>query len=172
MAGYMAGNTGLDEVWFVVSPKNPLKEEHELLDEHHRLAMVNLAIRGDARLCACDVEFEMPQPSYTIDTLELLEKKHPGREFVLIAGTDIFPSFHLWKDYRQLLARYRFYIYNRPHYDAGEYKDRPGITFFRAPLLDISASFIRDSIKQGKDVSHMLPPRVWEYIRENSLYGI
>ncbi len=172
MASYMAGHTGLEEVWFVVSPKNPLKDEQELLDEYHRLAMVNIAIRGDARFRSCDAEFKLPQPSYTIDTLEFLEKEYPGRDFVLIAGTDILPSLHLWKNYRQLLACCPIYIYNRPHYEAGEYKDHPGIRFFKAPLLNISASFIRHAIRQGEDVSHMLPPGVWGYIRENRLYGI
>ena len=170
LAGYMIEYTDLKEVWFVVSPQNPLKEKNSLLADYHRLAMVNIAVEDDARMRSCNIEFKMPQPSYTIDTLAYLDEKHPDRHFVLIGGTDILPSFHKWKNYKVLLENYTLYIYNRPHYEPGEYSNHPNISFFDAPLLEISASFIRASIKKGKDIRYMLPPRVYEYIKEMHFY--
>ena len=170
LAEYMVEYAGLKEVWFVVSPQNPLKEKKSLLADYHRLAMVNIAVEDDARLRSCNIEFKMPQPSYTIDTLTYLSEKHPERHFVLIGGMDILPSFHKWKNYEELLKQYDIYIYNRPNYEAGEYKDHPSIKFYNAPLLEISASFIRESIRAGKDMKYMLPPRVYEYIREMHFY--
>jgi len=152
LAEYMIENTDLKEIWFVVSPQNPLKEKKGLLADYHRLAMVNIAVEDDARMRSCNIEFKMPQPSYTIDTLAYLDEKHPDRHFVLIGGTDILPSFHKWKNYKVLLENYTLYIYNRPHYEPGEYSNHPNISFFEAPLLEISASFIRASIKQEKDI--------------------
>ncbi len=170
LAGYMIEYTDLKEVWFVVSPQNPLKEKNSLLADYHRLAMVNIAVEDDARMRSCNIEFKMPQPSYTIDTLAYLDEKHPDRHFVLIGGTDILPSFHKWKNYKVLLENYPLYIYNRPHYEPGEYSNHKNISFFDAPLLEISASFIRASIKQEKDIRYMLPPRVYEYIMEMHFY--
>ncbi|MCK5337694.1 MAG: nicotinate-nucleotide adenylyltransferase [Bacteroidales bacterium] len=170
LAGYMIEYTDLKEVWFVVSPQNPLKEKNSLLADYHRLAMVNIAVEDDARMRSCNIEFKMPQPSYTIDTLAYLDEKHPDRHFVLIGGTDILPSFHKWKNYKVLLENYPLYIYNRPHYEPGEYSNHTNISFFDAPLLEISASFIRASIKQEKDIRYMLPPRVYEYIMEMHFY--
>lgn len=170
LAEYMLEHTDLEEIWFVVSPHNPLKEKKGLLEDYHRLAMVNIAVEDDARMRSSNIEFKMPQPSYTIDTLAYLGEKHPDRDFVLIGGTDILPSFHKWKNYQLLLERYSIYIYNRPKYDAGEYKDHPNIKFFDAPLLEISASFIRNAIKTGKDIRYMLPQKVNEYIREMHFY--
>jgi len=170
LAEYMIENTDLKEIWFVVSPQNPLKEKKGLLADYHRLAMVNIAVEDDARMRSCNIEFKMPQPSYTIDTLAYLDEKHPDRHFVLIGGTDILPSFHKWKNYKVLLENYTLYIYNRPHYEPGEYSNHPNISFFEAPLLEISASFIRASIKQEKDIRYMLPLRVYEYIKEMHFY--
>jgi len=170
LAEYMVEHTGLKEVWFVVSPHNPLKEKKSLLADYHRLAMVNIAVEDDARLKSCNIEFKMPQPSYTIDTLTYLGEKYPERSFVLIGGTDILPSFHKWKNYQELLSQYELYIYNRPNYKPGDYINQEGIKFFEAPLLEISASFIRDTIKDGKDVRYMVPPRVYDYMREMHFY--
>lgn len=170
LAEYMVEHAGLKEVWFIVSPQNPLKEKRSLLADHHRLAMVNIAVEDDPRFRSSNIEFNMPQPSYTIDTLTYLTEKYPDRQFVLIGGTDILPSFHKWKNYEELLRQYEIYIYNRPHYEAGQYSGHQNISFFNAPLIEISASFIRDSIKAGKDVRYMLPPKVYEYIREMHFY--
>lgn len=170
LAEYIVENTDLKDIWFVVSPHNPLKEKKGLLADYHRLAMVNIAVEEDARMRSCNIEFKMPQPSYTIDTLAYLSEKYPDRDFVLIGGTDILPSFHKWKNYQVLLENYSLYIYNRPNYDPGEYQEHPNIKIFQAPLLEISASFIRDSIKNGRDVRYMLPPKVYEYIMEMHFY--
>jgi nicotinate-nucleotide adenylyltransferase len=170
LAEYMVEFTALQDVWFVVSPQNPLKEKKSLLADYHRLAMVNIAVEDDPRFRSCNIEFKMPQPSYTIDTLTYLSEKYPERHFVLIGGMDILPSFHKWKNYEELLKQYEIYIYNRPHNEPGEYKDHPSIRFFDAPLLEISASFIRQSIHDGKDMRYMLAPKVYEYIREMHFY--
>ncbi|NQT76942.1 MAG: nicotinate-nucleotide adenylyltransferase [Bacteroidetes bacterium] len=170
LAEYMIEYTDLKEVWFVVSPQNPLKEKNSLLADYHRLAMVNIAVEDDARMRSCNIEFKMPQPSYTIDTLAYLDEKYPDKHFVLIGGTDILPSFHKWKNYKVLLENYALYIYNRPNYEPGKYRGHQNISLFDAPLLEISASFIRDSIKKGKDIRYMLPPRVYKYIREMHFY--
>lgn len=170
LAEYMVENTDLKEVWFVVSPQNPLKEKKSLLADYHRLAMVNIAVEDDARMKSSNIEFNMPQPSYTIDTLTRLSEKYPDKSFVLIGGTDILPSFHKWKNYKELLKQYQLYIYNRPHYKAGEYEDHPNIRFFSAPLIEISASFIRNSIAEGKDCMYMLPKKVYQYMREMHFY--
>lgn len=170
LAEYMVEHAGLSEVWFVVSPQNPLKEKKTLLADYHRLAMVNIAVEDDPRLRSCNIEFKMPQPSYTIDTLTYLSEKYPETNFVLLGGTDILPSFHKWKNYQELLRQYELFIYNRPHYEAGEYKDHSKIHFFDAPLIEISSSFIRDSIKKDKDIRYMLPPRVYDYLKEMHFY--
>lgn len=170
LAEYMVEYTDLKEVWFVVSPQNPLKEKKSLLADYHRLAMVNIAVEDDVRLRSCNIEFKMPQPSYTIDTLTYLSEKYNEHHFVLIGGTDILPSFHKWKNYKELLKQYEIYIYKRPHYEAGDYAGHPNIKYFDAPLIEISASFIRNSIFSGKDIRYMLAPGVYEYIQEMHFY--
>lgn len=170
VAGYMHQFTDLEKVWFVVSPENPLKDKHQLLADHHRLMMLKTAIEDNPALGVTDIEFKMPRPSYTIDTLTWLSERYPDYEFVVIAGTDILGSLTRWKNYRVLLEFFKFYIYNRPGFDKGEFASHPSIRYFDAPLLDISSSFIRQAIAAGKDVRYMLPPRVWEYICEMHFY--
>jgi nicotinate-nucleotide adenylyltransferase len=170
IAGYMQQFTDVDEVWFVVSPQNPLKEKTSLEKDHQRLLMVQQAIEDDPRLSVTDVEFSMPRPSFTIDTLGRLTQLYPDRNFLLIAGSDIFDEFHKWKDHKKLLDDFSFYIYNRPGYDAGKYASISSVKVFQAPLLEISSTFIRQAIKDGKDVRYMLPAKVWKYIGEQGLY--
>ncbi len=170
VAAYMREFTDLDQVWFVISPQNPLKEKNSLLADHHRLMLVKTAIEDDPDFWVSDIEFKMPKPSYTIDTLTWLSEKHPNREFVLIAGTDILGSFHKWKNYDVLLEYYRIYIYKRPGFDPGKYRNHPSIEYFNAPQLEISSSFIRKAIADGKDMRYMVPAKVWEYIREMHFY--
>ncbi len=170
VAGYMREFTDLDQVWFVVSPQNPLKDKDSLLADHHRLMLVKTAIEDDSGFGVTDIEFKMPRPSYTIDTLTWLSEKYPDREFVLVAGSDILDSFHRWKNYEVLLEFYSVYIYQRPGYNSAVFKDHPSIRFFDAPLMDISSSFIRMAIAAGKDVRYMLPHRVWDYINEMHFY--
>jgi nicotinate-nucleotide adenylyltransferase len=170
IAEYMVEQTDLDNLWFVVSPQNPLKEKKKLLADHHRWAMVNLAIEDDARFRAIDIEFKMPRPSYTIDTLTRLSEKYPDKEFVLISGADVFESIHKWKNYEELFKQYKFYVYARPHYKMGNYEDHPRIKVFNAPQMEISSSFIRKSIKAKKEVQYLLPPKLDEYIKEMHFY--
>lgn len=170
IANYMLEFTDLDEVWLVVSPLNPLKEKKSLLADYHRYAMVDRAVEEDSRLKVSNFEFSLPQPSYTIDTLVRLEEKYPDKQFILIAGTDIFPSFHKWKNHEQILANYNIYIYTRPGYHTGKYRDHPHIRFFDAPQMEISSSFIRKAIREGKDVRYFLPEKVYGYIREMHFY--
>ena len=170
IAGYMLEFTDLDDVWFVISPHNPLKEKNTLLADHHRYAMVQIAIEDNPRLRANNIEFRLPQPSYTIDTLVRLEEKYPDHQFVLIAGTDIFPTFHKWKNYEILLENYKFYIYRRPGYEAGPYAAHPHVMTFEAPLMEISSSFIRQAIRDGRDIRYFVPDQVYNYIREMHFY--
>ncbi len=170
VAGYMQQFTDLDEVWFVVSPHNPLKEKQDLLDDQERLAMVKMAIADNPSLQLSEIEFSLPRPSYTIDTLTKLEFIYQDREFVIIAGTDIFAEFFKWKDYRLLLKNHLFYIYNRPDFEAAKFAEHPSVKIFKAPLLDISSTFIRKAIGEGKDMRYLLPENVWKYIRLKGHY--
>lgn len=170
IAGYMQQFTDVDEVLFVVSPQNPLKAKASLEKDHHRLLMVQQAIEDNPRLSATDIEFRMPRPSFTIDTLGRLIHNYPDRDFVVIAGTDVFDEFFKWKDYKTLLSDFSFYIYNRPGHDAGKYANNPTVKIFQAPLLEISSTFIRQAIRDGRDIRYMLPAKVWKYIGEQGLY--
>ncbi len=170
IASYMVEYTDLDQVWFVVSPHNPLKEKATLLADNHRLFMVNLAIEDDPRFKTSNIEFKLPQPSYTIDTLTYLGEKHPSKEFVLIAGSDNLPAFHKWKNYEELLKQYRIYLYPRPGTEPSKFDQHPSISRIEAPLLTISSSFIRKGIHDGKSMDYFLPEKVWKYIREMNFY--
>ena len=158
----------LDQVWFVVSPQNPFKKQESLAHEQDRLRMVELAIDDNYQFRASDVEFRMPRPSYTIDTLTYLSDKYPQHQFSLFLGSDNLNHFNKWKNYEAILDQYPLLIYPRP----GEFKrlDHPGVNYVEAPLLDISATFIRQSIQEGLSVRYLLPQRVEEYILDKKLY--
>lgn len=170
LASYMVAFTDLDEVWFVISPQNPLKEKNTLLVDYHRLALVRLAVEDHSKMKAEDIEFKMPKPSYTIDTLTWLNEKYPDRSFIVICGTDIFQSFNKWKNYKQLIDQYSLYVYPRPGFDLGEYSGNPHITMFDAPNMEISSSFIRKGIREKKDMQFWMPQKVYEYILEMHFY--
>ncbi len=170
LASFMRSFTDLDEVWFVVSPQNPLKEKSSLLADYHRLALVRLAVEDHPSIGLTDIEFKMPKPSYTIDTLTWLSEKYENRSFVLICGTDVFSSFKKWKNYQTLLDQYLIYTYPRPGYAMGDFENHPKIKSFEAPLMEISSSFIRKGIKQKKDMSFWMANNVYEYIQEMHFY--
>jgi nicotinate-nucleotide adenylyltransferase len=170
IAGYMLEFTEMDEIWFIISPHNPLKQKKSLLDDHHRYYMVNLALEGHYNMKASNIEFGMTRPSYTIHTLTYLQEKYPHRDFILIAGSDILPTFHKWKNYGMILQDYQLYVYPRPFTADHPYKKHPSLTFVDAPLIEISSSFIREAIKEEKDVSFLLPPGIYEYITEMHFY--
>jgi nicotinate-nucleotide adenylyltransferase len=158
----------LDEVWFVVSPQNPLKKKQSLAHEHDRLRMVELAIEDNFNFRASDVEFRMPRPSYTIDTLTYLTEQYPQHQFCLFLGSDNLDQLKKWKNYKQILEHHAVIVYPRP----GEPKefDHPSIRVINAPLLDISATFIRKSIQEGKSVHYLIPESVADYIRDKKLF--
>ncbi|PLX00930.1 MAG: nicotinic acid mononucleotide adenylyltransferase [Marinilabiliales bacterium] len=170
LASYMLEFTDLDEVWFVVSPQNPLKEKKSLLADYHRLALVRLAVEDHPKMQVSDIEFKMPKPSYTIDTLTWLSEKYKNREFIIICGTDVFPTFHKWKNYEALLQQYHFYVYPRPGSELSSYEKQANINLFPAPQMDISSSFIRKGIYKKKDMSFWMPDKVYEYILEMHFY--
>ncbi len=176
IAGYLTEFTDLDQVWFVVSPHNPLKKKVTLLDDHQRLYMVQLAIGDKIRLKACDIEFGLPIPSFTIDTLEYLKEKYSGQAFALVMGEDNLYTLHKWKNPDELVTRAPIYIYPRSGYlkPASNILDKilsmADIHRVKAPLLDISGTFIRNGIRKGKDMSWYLAPPVWKYIEEMHFY--
>ena len=170
IANYMATQTGLREVWLVISPQNPLKPKKALANDYDRLYLVQLAIEDNPLLRPCDIEFHMPKPSYTIDTLIHLKEKYPEHEFVLIMGGDNLKSLHKWKNYEILLRDYEIYVYQRPKYELGELAINPNIHLFEAPLMQISASYIRQCVKNGKSVQYLVPEAVYEYLESSNLY--
>ena len=170
IANYMLEFAGLDKVWFVVSPQNPLKSKAGLLGAQHRLHLVQLAIDDYPRFEACDVEFRMPVPSYTIDTVTFLSEKHPRHEFVLIMGSDGLGSFHKWKNAERLREICPRYVYPRPGFVVSEAEADDHLKVVAAPMMEISSSFVRNAIADGKDVRFFLPLHVYDYIREMHFY--
>lgn len=170
IANYMAHFTDLDEVWLVVSPHNPLKNRKGLSNMYDRLEMARLATENSQKLKVSDIEFGLPQPSYTIDTLIYLQEKYPGRSFTLIMGADNLASFKKWKNYEVLLKNYSIYVYPRPGANIDEWKSHPSITITDTPLIEISSTFIRRSIKEGKNVQYFLPDPVLAFIDNKSMY--
>ncbi|MDP2089731.1 MAG: nicotinate (nicotinamide) nucleotide adenylyltransferase [Flavobacteriaceae bacterium] len=173
IANHLVEYSDLEEVWLVVSPHNPFKDKKSLLDNHHRLAMVQLAIEDFPKLKVSDIEFKLPQPSYTIKTLAYLTEKYPNHHFSLIMGEDNLRGFHKWKNQEQILQNHFIYVY--PRIKTKEEKEKsflnhPNIKFMEAPIIQISATSIRKSIKNKKNVLPLLPIKVWNYIDEMNFY--
>ncbi len=170
IANYMATQTDLDQVWMVVSPHNPLKPKKTLAKDYDRLHLVRLAIGDNLLLKASDIEFSLPKPSYTIDTLTYLKEKHTEYEFVLIMGGDNLGSLHKWKNYELLLSQHQIYVYQRPSYELGELAVHPHVQLFEAPLMQISASYIRSCLKNGHSIQYLVPEPVYAYLSTHNLY--
>lgn len=171
IANHLATQTDLDRVWLVVSPQNPFKPKKTLARDHDRLHLVRLAIGDNPLVEASNIEFNLPKPSYTIDTLAFLKEKYPtGREFSLIMGGDNLASLHLWKNYEQILANHDIYVYQRPNYDLGPLATHPRVKLCQAPLLDISATYIRECLRNGRSVRYLVPDAAWEYLENGTLY--
>ena len=170
LANYMLEYTDLDRIWFVVSPHNPLKKKSSLLDEKQRLHLVNLAIGFNTKLKASNIEFKLPQPSFTINTLIYLQEKYPQNEFALIMGADNLESFHKWKNYEEILKHYQLYVYPRPKNDGGELKHHPQVKLVNAPMMEISSTAIRQAIKEKKDMRYFMPEEAWQYLKEMHFY--
>lgn len=176
IANYIAEYTDLREIWFVVSPHNPLKQKESLLDDRDRFNLVELAIGDDLRFRASDVEFGLPKPSYTIDTMAYLSEKYPGRSFTLIMGEDNLNTLHKWKNAAELVKRYPLIVY--PRVNPGRKSSKTlqdilataSVTEVNAPLMEISGTFIRSAIREGKDLSWYVPAPAWKYITEMHFY--
>jgi nicotinate-nucleotide adenylyltransferase len=162
----------LDEVWLVVTPHNPLKKKITLANDYDRLHLVNLAITDNPKLRASDIEFRLPKPSYTVETLAYLSEKYPQHEFALLMGGDNLQTFNRWKNYEFLLANYQIYVYQRPEYSLDAWRTHPNIRIFDAPMMSISASFIRESIRAGKSVQYLVHDAVREYLDKSGLYSV
>ena len=172
IANYMVEYSDLDEVWMVVTPHNPHKKKSTLLDNHHRLMMVNVALEDYPNIKSSKIEFDLPQPNYTVHTLAVLEEKYPDKHFCLIMGEDNLKSFHKWKNYEVILERYQLFVY--PRISVGtietQFDGHEKITKVPAPIMELSSTFIRKGIKEGKNVRPMLPQHVWEYLDEMHFY--
>jgi len=169
IASYLVDFTDLDKVMFVVSPQNPLKQKISLLDQYHRLQIIRSEIEDNSKLAVSDIEFDMPKPSYTIDTLVRLKEKYPENDYSIIMGSDNLQNFHKWKNYEQILEDYSIYVYPRPGYEiSGSHKNIHLIE--GVPQMEISSSFIRKSIKEGKDISYLMPEKAWIYTDEMNFY--
>ena len=169
IANHVAQHCALDKVWFVVSPHNPLKESKSLLNEYDRLHLVNLAIEGNAKFKTSNIEFKLPKPSFTIDTLTYLAEKFPKHQFSIILGSDSFQNIHRWKNFEILVKNNPIIIYKRPGF---EIENTHGATleFVEAPMLDISSTYLRQKIREGKSIQYLSPKNVCEYIEQNRYY--
>lgn len=170
IANYMVEHTSIDEVWLVVSPQNPFKEKSELISEHDRYRMVRLALTGHKKIKASNVEFGLSQPSYTVHTLKHLKEKHPTYTFSIIMGSDNLKGLPNWKNSKSLIKQHTFYIYQRSGYQLGDWKDHPNIKMIKAPLLNISATYIRAQIAAKKSIDFLVPDAVKEYIAKKKLF--
>ncbi|MBL4594086.1 MAG: nicotinate-nucleotide adenylyltransferase [Flavobacteriales bacterium] len=182
IANHMVDYTKLDQVWLVVSPQNPLKSKASLLADYHRLALVRIAIENNSNLKASNIEFDLPKPSYTVDTLTYIQEKHPEHSFSLIMGEDNLRTFHKWKNYEEILKNHSIYVYPRALTEQERAEQSPTdntenpfinhtkITMCDAPVMKVSASFIRKAIKEKKDVQYLLSEPVFRYVKEMHFY--
>ena len=170
IASHIVQHSGLDQVWFVLSPQNPLKKSSALLNEYHRLFLIQVSIEEDPRLKASDIEFRLPKPSYTIDTLTYLSEKFPSHEFSVIMGSDSFQNLPAWKNYKQLLNNYSVIVYERPNFKTENNYEGKNIIILQAPLLEISSTYIRKSIQAGKSIRYLVPEKVRNEIERNGYY--
>lgn len=172
IANHLAEYSDLDKIWFVVTPHSPFKKKSSLLDNRQRYEMVYRATEDYTALEPSDIEFNLQQPNYTINTLTYLQEKYPQHEFALIMGEDNLKSFHKWKNYELILEHHDIYVY--PRISEGQidsqFNDHPKIHKVNAPIMELSSTFIRKSIKDGKNVRPMLPEHVWEYLDEMNFY--
>jgi nicotinate-nucleotide adenylyltransferase len=172
IANFVLANTKLDQVWLIVSPQNPLKPSEGLLNEYHRLHLAQLAIEGEPKLRVSDIEFKLPKPSYTVDTLSYLQERYPHHSFSVIMGSDSFKNLPNWKNYNHILKHYSLYVYLRPGYEEVSFYPDTDITILKSPFLEISATLIRNNIKEGKSIRYLVPDKVLEEITRNAYYRV
>lgn len=169
IANHLLQNTDLDQVWFVISPQNPFKPSSTLLNEYHRLHLVQIAIESVPQMQACDIEFRLPKPSYTADTLAYLIDKYPQHKFTILMGSDSYQNLPRWKNSEYIINNYQVYIYIRPGFPV-EHLYKANHQIVHAPHLDISATFIRESIQKNHSIQFLVPDAVWNEIETNRYY--
>lgn len=169
IANHVLNETQIDRIWFVVSPQNPFKSESSLLNEYHRLHLVRLATEDDIRMRASDIEFNLPRPSYTVNTLAYLQEKYPEHQFSLVMGSDSFQNLDKWKNAEVIIKNYPIYVYKRAGYDMDN-TINARVHLLDAPLLQISATHLRKLVKDGKSIRYMVPDKVWEEIQKGRYY--
>ena len=172
LANHFAETTDLDEVWLVVTPQNPMKRKDSILNNHHRLELVYKATYDYPKLRPSDIEFGLPMPNYTINSLTHLEEKHPDKQFVLLMGEDNLVSFPKWKNYELILDRYELYVYPRKtdRTIPKQFQNNPKINLIDAPQIELSSSAIRKAIKANQNIRPLLPPESWLYLDEMNFY--
>lgn len=172
IANHMVEFSDLDEVWFVVTPQSPHKKKQSLIDNHHRYELVYIAVEDYPKLRPSDIEFKLSQPNYTVHTLAHIAEKYPNKEFCLIMGEDNLKTFHKWKNYETIIEHHDIYVY--PRIGGGkvknQFRDHPKVHRVDAPVIQISATHIRDSIREGKSVRSLMPKEVWKYVDEMNFY--
>ena len=166
LANYLVEFSDLDELWFVVSPQNPLKKKEDLMKDEDRLKMVELALEGDTRLKVSDIEMSLPLPSYTINTLRASSEKYPDDQFVFICGMDSLQGLHRWREYQAILDNYELLVFPRKGYDGGDLIYHPHVKVLETPIIEVSSTFIRNCMKEGKDVRHFMPEKAYWYLME------
>ena len=170
IASYIVQNTSLEQVWFVISPQNPLKKSNSLLNEYHRLYLVQVSIEDEPSLKASDIEFRLPRPSYTINTVTYLQEKFPTHQFSIIMGSDSYENLPAWKNYEQLVKNFPIIVYERPGFQPQKKYEQSQVTFLKAPLLEISSTYIRKIIKEGKSIRYLVPEKVRLEIEQSGYY--
>lgn len=165
LANYLCEFEGVDEVWFLVTPHNPLKEQGELMDDELRLRLVQLAVEGYPRFRASDFEFHLPRPSYSIHTLEALRRSYPETEFTLIIGSDNWLCFDRWFEAKRIVSEFGLLIYPRPGFEVDEAMLPPHVRMVHAPCIEVSSTFVRQALRQGKDVRFFLPAKVYDEVK-------
>jgi nicotinate-nucleotide adenylyltransferase len=169
IANHILNETRLNKVWFVISPQNPFKESHSLLNSYDRLHLVNKAIESDNRMKASDIEFNLPKPSYTSDTLAYLNEKYPDHEFSIIIGSDSFQNLSKWKNFEYIINNYQIIIYNRPDFEVTNTLGAK-VELMNAPLLEISATYIRELVKKNKSIKYLVPESIEQEIQHNRFF--
>ena len=169
IANHVLNSTGLQKIWFIISPQNPFKQSKALLNEYDRLHLVQKAIEHDTRLKASDIEFTLPKPSYTVTTLAYLKDKYPNDEFSIIMGSDSFQNLNKWKNYQTIIEYYQLIIYKRPGFEVLNNLEANILTM-DAPLLEISATYIRELLKRNKSIKYLVPENIEEEIKNNRFF--
>lgn len=171
IADYLVHNSDLDQIWMIVSPHNPLKTKKSLAKDYDRLHLMRLATEDNPNIKASDIEFGLPKPSYTVDTMAYITEKYPQHDFSLIMGGDSLASLHKWKNHEVLLDKYRILVYQRPHFELGELANHEHVTILECPQFDISATYVRNRLKNKESIRYLVTDTVYQYLEEHPIYS-